>query len=86
VGAREHRDVRGDLVVARARGVQAPPTGPAISVSRRSTAMWMSSSSGANGERARVELSPHLVEPRSSASRSASEMIAGRGEHAGVGP
>ena len=33
-----------------------PPTGPAISVSRRSIAMWMSSSSGAKGKRSSAEL------------------------------
>ena len=38
------------------------PAGPAISVTRRSTAVWMSSSVGANAKRAFVELDAHLVE------------------------
>ena len=39
-----------------------PPTGPASSVSRRSTAMWMSSSSGANGKRPVAQLGLDRVE------------------------
>ena len=57
--AHEQRDVRGDLVVARARGVQlARRPAPAISVTRRSIAMWMSSSSSANGNVPSRELAP----------------------------
>ena len=40
-----------------------PPTGPTISVSRRSTAMWMSSSSGRNGNSPASSSASHAVEP-----------------------
>ena len=39
-----------------------PPTGPTSSVRRRSTAMWMSSSSGANGKRPSLQLELDCVE------------------------
>ena len=39
-----------------------PPTGPTISVSRRSIAMWMSSSPSANGNEPVLELGPHLLQ------------------------
>ena len=41
-----------------------PPTGPAISVRRRSTAMWMSSSSSRNGKRPVAQLGLDGVEAR----------------------
>ena len=50
-----------------------PPTGPASSVSRRSTAMWMSSSSGANGKRPSRSSASTASRPASSASRSSSD-------------
>ena len=40
-----------------------PPTGPTSSVSRRSTAMWMSTSSGANGNVPPSSSRPDLIEP-----------------------
>ena len=40
-----------------------PPTGPTISVSRRSIAMWMSSSSSRNGKVAGLQLLLHALEP-----------------------
>ena len=52
-----------------------PPTGPAISVSRRSIAMWMSTSSGSNGNSPSSSSRSTRSSPASSASRSASEMI-----------
>ena len=39
-----------------------PPTGPTIAVSRRSTAMWMSTSSGSNGKLPVLELALDLLE------------------------
>ena len=52
-----------------------PPTGPAISVSRRSIAMWMSSSSSRNGKEPDSSSSSTRSSPASSASRSAAEMM-----------
>ena len=40
-----------------------PPTGPTISVRRRSIAMWMSSSFSVTTKRVRVDLRAHRVEP-----------------------
>ena len=52
-----------------------PPTGPAISVSLRSIAMWMSSSSLATTN-VSASISPRTASsPRSIASRSSSVMI-----------
>jgi ribosomal protein S18 acetylase RimI-like enzyme len=63
VGPGVHRDVRRDLVVARARRVQLAADGPDELVSRRSIAMWMSSSSGREREGPAVELLGHAVQP-----------------------
>ena len=52
-----------------------PPTGPTISVSRRSTAMWMSSSSSSNRNDPPSSSSATRSSPCNSASRSDSEMI-----------
>ena len=52
-----------------------PPTGPTISVSRRSIAMWMSSSSSRNANSPASSSSSTRSSPLSSASRSASQMI-----------
>ena len=52
-----------------------PPTGPAISVSRRSTAMWMSSSSSRNGNVPARSSPSTASSPASSASRSSSPMM-----------
>src|SRR3954469_21929547 len=52
-----------------------PPTAPTISVSRRSIAMWMSSSSGRNSNVPVSSSSATRSSPLSSASRSASEMM-----------
>src|SRR4051794_36384375 len=52
-----------------------PPTGPTISVSRRSTAMWMSSSSSRNRNSPASSSSATRSSPPSSASRSVVEMI-----------
>src|SRR3954469_22426635 len=51
-----------------------PPTGPAISVRRRSIAMWMSSSSAANGKLPSLSSRSAASSPSSSAARSASVM------------
>src|SRR5436190_12438844 len=52
-----------------------PPTGPASSVTRRSIAMWMSSSSSANGNSCRSSSPATASSAPSSASRSSSLMI-----------
>ena len=52
-----------------------PPTGPASSVSRRSTAMWMSSSSSRNGKLPSASSRSTASRPASRASRSASPMM-----------
>jgi hypothetical protein len=52
-----------------------PPGGPASSVTRRSTAMWMSSSSGRNAKRPSASSASTSSSAASRASRSASEMI-----------
>ncbi len=62
--ARVHREIGHDLVVARARRVQPPADRPAISVRRRSIAMWMSSSSSANGKRPSLSSPLDRVEAR----------------------
>src|SRR5207244_1212425 len=48
-----------------------PPTGPAIAVSRRSIAMWMSSSPCSNAKRSSLSSRSTASSPASSASRSA---------------
>ena len=52
-----------------------PPTGPAISVSRRSIAMWMSSSSSRNGKLPSASSRSTASRPACSASRSSAPMI-----------
>ena len=58
-----------------------PPTGPTISVSRRSIAMWMSSSSASNAERAVVELGLDALEPAEQRVAVGVADDPGRGEH-----
>ena len=58
-----------------------PPTGPTISVSRRSIAMWTSSSASSKRNSPSSSSRPTRSSPFSSASRSASLMIAGGGQH-----
>ena len=52
-----------------------PPTGPTISVSRRSIAMWMSSSPSANGNVPSASSARTTSSPRCSSSPSSAEMI-----------
>ena len=73
--AREQGEVGGHLIVARARGVQAPADRSGDSVSRRSTAMWMSSSSGWKANVSSASSRSTASRPASSASASAAAMI-----------
>ncbi len=61
-----------------------PPTGPASSVTRRSIAMWMSSSPSANGNVPSPSSRSTAPSAACRASRSDAEMIALGGEHRGV--
>ena len=62
-----------------------PPTGPAISVSRRSIAMWMSSSSASEREGAGLELLLHPLEAREQRVAVGVGDDPGGGEHRRVG-
>ena len=62
-----------------------PPTGPATSVTRRSTAMWMSSSSSRNGKRALRQLGRDRVERRQQGIAVGAGDDVARREHARVG-
>ena len=62
-----------------------PPTGPTISVRRRSIAMWMSSSSLPERERAGVELLLHALEPAEQRVAVGVGDDPGGGEHRRVG-
>ena len=61
-----------------------PPTGPTISVSRRSTAMWTSSSSGRNANSPLAQLALDVVEPAQQRLGVGVGDDAAGGEHAGV--